>query len=196
MPGRITASSLLERLYNFIVGNIFLVIICDWYVCLRIFQKIVPCDNVNISVFNIALQDREQIVFNVNLMIYLFLPIALSIAAVGVSGGAYVIRNMVWTEGIFVANDFWRGIKLNFKQILLIALLYSVVFYLMRIAISFADIKIAIGTDNAWLLVISKIFSITFLIFYTIMTFHMITMCVTYELKLHALIKNSFLFIW
>ena len=49
----------------------------------------------------------ENIIFNVNLLVYLFLPIAVTIAAVGISGGAYVIRNMVWTEGIFVANDFW-----------------------------------------------------------------------------------------
>ena len=40
----------------------------------------------------------EQIVVNVNIMIYLFLPIALLIAAVGLSGAAYVIRNMVWTD--------------------------------------------------------------------------------------------------
>ena len=38
--------------------------------------------------------------------------------AIGISGGAYVMRNMVWTEGIFVANDFWRGVKLNYKNAL------------------------------------------------------------------------------
>ena len=35
------------------------------------------------------------------------------LAAVGLAGGMYVIRNMVWTEGIFVTNDFWRGVKLT-----------------------------------------------------------------------------------
>lgn len=45
------------------------------------------------------------------------MPLAAVIAAIGVAGGAYVIRNMVWTEGIFVANDFWRGIKQNFGVI-------------------------------------------------------------------------------
>ena len=72
----------------------------------------------------------ESIIFNVNMFIYLFLPITLMIAAVGVSGGAYIIRNMIWTEGIFVANDFWRGIKQNIKTMLVIALVYSLVFYL------------------------------------------------------------------
>ena len=65
----------------------------------------------------------ENIEFIVNASTLIFTPIALFIAAIGISGGAYVIRNMVWTEGIFVANDFWRGIKKNFKQMLFVFLL-------------------------------------------------------------------------
>ena len=137
---------------------------------------------------------EQQIVLNVNLIAYLLLPIAVMIAAVGVSGGAYVIRNMVWTEGIFVANDFWRGIRLNIKPMLFIGLTYSLVFYLTRLAVSVADYSIAVGAELKWLFVISKIFSIVFLIFYSVMTMHMITMAVTYELKFRALFKNSFLF--
>lgn len=137
---------------------------------------------------------QEQIILQVNLLSYLLLPVALLIASVGVAGGAYVIRNMVWTEGIFVANDFWRGVKQNFKQILLIALVYSIVFYITRVALSIADYNLASGADNAWLFVISKIFSLVFIIFYSVMTMHMITMSVTYELKFRALVKNSFLF--
>ena len=137
---------------------------------------------------------EEQIVVQVNLLVYLFLPIALIIAAVGVSGGAYVIRNMVWTEGIFVANDFWRGIRQNIKQILLVCVIYSFVFYISRMAISIADLNMAAGSGSRWLFVVSQILSITLLAFYSIMTMHMITMSVTYDLKLSALIKNSFLF--
>lgn len=136
----------------------------------------------------------ENIVFTVNSMIYLFMPIALVIAAVGVAGGAYVIRNMVWTEGIFVANDFWRGVKLNFRQIACAALIYSLIFYLITLSVSMADQAMAVGTGARWLLVTSKVLSYTLLAFFTIMIFHMITMCVTYELKFRDLFKNSFLF--
>ena len=137
---------------------------------------------------------KEQIVFQVNMFVYLLLPIALMIAAVGLSGGAYVIRNMVWTEGIFVANDFWRGIKQNIKQMLVISVVYSLVFYITRIAVSVADYNIALGAQNSWLFVISKIFSLIVLFVFSVMTLHMITMTVTYELKFRALLKNSFLF--
>lgn len=137
---------------------------------------------------------EEQIVVNVNLTVYLLLPAVLMIAAVGVAGGAYVIRNMVWTEGIFVANDFWRGIKQNIKQLLVVALLYSLAFYVTVLALSVADFSIASGTGSKWLFVLSQIVSIVFLAFYSIMTMHMITMSVTYELKIRDLLKNSFLF--
>ena len=49
----------------------------------------------------------ESIVFSANLFGYLLMPIAMLVGAVGISGGAYLIRNMVWSEGVFVANDFW-----------------------------------------------------------------------------------------
>ena len=137
---------------------------------------------------------EQRIVMNVNLIIYLLLPITLIIAAIGVSGGAYVIRNMVWTEGIFVANDFWRGVKQNIKQMMLIGLLYSVVFFVTRLAISVADYNIAVGYGAKWLFVVSKVCSIAVIIFYSVMTMHMVTMSVTYDLKFFALLKNSFLF--
>ncbi len=136
----------------------------------------------------------ENITLNVNLLIFALFPIAMMIASVGISGGAYVVRNMVWTEGIFVANDFWRGIKQNIKQIFLISLIYSVVFYASIISISLANQALAISTDFAWLLVISKILCYVLIGLSTIIALHMITMCVTYELKFKDLLKNSFMF--
>ena len=137
----------------------------------------------------------ENIVFTVNLMVYLFAPLAFMIAAVGISGGAYVIRNMVWTEGIFVANDFWRGIKQNIKQMLVIFLVYSIIFYVSVLSLSLSDQSLAAGTGGKdWMFIISKILTYLVLVTFSIMTMHMITMSVTYELKYTNLLKNSFLF--
>ena len=136
----------------------------------------------------------EEIIFNVNMTMYLMLPLAVMIASVGVAGGAYVIRNMVWTEGIFVANDFWKGVKQNFRQIITIGLLFSLVFYASVLAISICNWYIAAGTSVKWLLVIAKIVVYTMLFLFAMMTMHMVTMCVTYDLKLKDLITNSFLF--
>ena len=61
---------------------------------------------------------RESITFTVDAVSLIFMPLALLVAGFGVAGGAYVMRNVVWTEGVFVISDFWLGIKQNFKQII------------------------------------------------------------------------------
>ena len=136
----------------------------------------------------------ETIVFQVDLISYLGLPIVALIACFGVAGGAYVMRNMVWTEGIFVANDFFRGIKQNIKQILLIGLTFSMVFYITTVAISFSKQCIATGSEISWLYTIIIIFSYIILFMYAIMSLHMVTMAVTYDLSFVKMIRNSLLF--
>ncbi len=130
--------------------------------------------------------------FNLSLM--LLLPVALAILSVGISGLAYVIRNMVWTEGVFVANDFWRGIKQNIKQILPIMIVYSFVCYLCILVNAYNDRLLALGEGVSWLLVISKVFTIVVWAFVSVMVLHMIAMSVTYKLTMWQLIKNAFIF--
>ena len=109
----------------------------------------------------------EQIDVVVKQQFYLALPICLMVAAVGISGGAYVIRNMVWTEGIFIANDFWKG---------------------------YANLLIATGSGSKVWLSIGKGFSYAFLAFSFMCAAWMITMGVTYDLKFGQLIKNAVIF--
>lgn len=136
----------------------------------------------------------ESIIYSVNTFVYLFMPIACIIAGIGIAGGAYVVRNMVWTEGIFVSNDFWRGIKQNYKQILVIALVFSLVFYASIVSASLSQYAMTIKAGPTWIFKVSEVLSYIVLAFFSIMTLHMITMCVTYEFKFRHLLKNSFLF--
>ncbi len=136
----------------------------------------------------------ENIIFNVNIVSLLALPITFAIAGIGLSGGLYVIRNMVWTEGVFVSNDFWRGIKQNYKNVFKILFSYSLILYLMVLSISVSEMSIASNLDNNWMYVLTKIFAYMVIGFYTIMCLHMLTMSVTYELKFSQLLKNSFYF--
>ncbi|MCQ2387530.1 MAG: hypothetical protein MJ066_03685 [Clostridia bacterium] len=137
---------------------------------------------------------NESITFNLNSSFFALMPIVLIIAFIGISGGAYIIRNMVWQEGVFISNDFWHGVKVNIKKMIIIALLFSVVFYVTVLFINLANLNIANGVKNKWLYQVSKVMSYMILIFYSFMTLHMITMTTTYELKIKDLIKNSFLF--
>lgn len=136
----------------------------------------------------------EQIDVTVKQQLLLALPICLMVAAVGISGGAYVVRNMVWTEGIFVANDFWKGVKQNYFVVMGTLLVFSVIFYLTQVSVGYADLLIATQTGSRVWLIIGKGFSYVFLAFAFICAAWMITMGVTYDLKFTKLIKNALLF--
>ena len=77
-----------------------------------------------------------------DLYMFGFIALASLITAIGLSGGMYVVRNMVWTEGIFVANDYWRGVKLNYKNALQTALFFSIVLLLSTFMINMANISL------------------------------------------------------
>ena len=135
----------------------------------------------------------QQIVLSTNLLFGAFLLVASFIAAVGISGGIYVIRNMVWTEGIFVANDFWRGIKINFIVVLQSTVFYGVMLYLFTISINWSQYMLAVGTGNAVLNNISIALSYIAIGFVTLMFLWMLSMGGNYKLKFFQLLKNSFL---
>lgn len=136
----------------------------------------------------------ESIVFTSNVSSFLFLPIALIIAFIGLSGGLYVMRNLAWTEGVFIANDFWRGIKQNAKQFVIIAVVYSVFFYLTILSSSLAQTKIASGAEGAWLFYLVRIVSIVLIVFTSIIVLFMLSMSVTYEYNFFQLVRNAFYF--
>ena len=135
----------------------------------------------------------QQITLMTNLYFGAAMVVCALIAAVGISGGMYVIRNMVWTEGIFVANDFWRGIKINVGVVLLSTLFCGVLVGLMSIAIGYSNLIIATGAGNATLFTISKVFAYVVIVIVAIMYLWMLAMGGSYKLKFYQLIKNAFL---
>lgn len=138
----------------------------------------------------------EMIMLQNNFMLFVGLALCSVIAAVGLAGGMYVVRNMVWTEGIFVSNDFWRGIKLNYKNALQAALFFCVFLLLSGSLICFADFSLAVGSLSKWqkvFLTISKVMSYILIVLAAFMSFWMISLGVNYKLKFFTMVKNSFL---
>ncbi len=130
--------------------------------------------------------------------LYMYIGVLLTsiLAAVGLSGGMYVIRNMVWTEGIFVANDFWRGVKLNFKNALQTAFFFCTILLVTATLINFANFTLAAGsiskTQNV-MLHISIVVSYIFLALGAMMALWMIALGVNYNMSFFTLLRNSFL---
>ncbi len=138
----------------------------------------------------------ETLTLQQNLQFFLFLLIATIVAAVGLAGGMYVVRNMVWTEGIFVSNDFWRGIKLNYKNALQSTLFFCVVLALCGSMINLSDFTIAAGALSKGQVVwmrISQVVSYILIVLAAMMTLWTIALGVNYKFKFMAMLKNSFL---
>ena len=136
---------------------------------------------------------EQQMILSTNLLWGALMVVAALIAAIGISGGIYVIRNLVWTEGIFVANDIWRGIKINAIVVLQSTLFYGVMLYLFTISIDAASVVIATGSGNQTLMVISQVFCYIAIALLTIMFLWMLSMGANYKIKFFRLLKNAFL---
>ncbi|MBQ5927310.1 MAG: hypothetical protein IIX01_05245, partial [Clostridia bacterium] len=68
----------------------------------------------------------ESITMQSDMTTFGLIALASVLFSVGLSGGMYVVRNMVWTEGIFITNDFWKGVKLNYKNALQASLFFTI----------------------------------------------------------------------
>ena len=117
------------------------------------------------------------------------------IASVGLAGGMYVIRNMVWTEGVFVANDFWRGIRLNFKNALQTALFFSVALFLGGTMIASANFNYAMGESSKAFTIASEVFSYLFIAIAGAMSFWMLALGVNYKHTFFKLLKNALILV-
>ncbi len=129
-------------------------------------------------------------------ILYLGVLVTAFIAAVGLAGGMYVVRNMVWTEGIFVANDFWRGVKLNYKNAMQTAIFFCVVLLLGKTAINISSFTVATGELSKFqevMLVISQVTSYVLIAMALMMSVWMIALGVNYKMGFFVMLKNSFL---
>ena len=140
----------------------------------------------------------EWLTVQSDLITYFGVAIAALVAAVGLAGGMYVIRNMVWTEGIFVANDFWRGVKLNYKNALQTTMFFCVVLFITMTLNDLSEFSIAMGnvksSQETWLR-ISQAMSYVLLTVSAMMSFWMIALGVNYEMKFVSMFKNAFLMV-
>ncbi len=138
------------------------------------------------------LAGREQeIVLYTDMVIFaLMMPLSL-IASIGLSGGFYVMRNMVWTEGVFVTSDFWTGVKKNYKWIFLTTLFFVLIFGLTFISIDLANYQLSLNASSGIMFKISKIVCYIFLVFASCVYFLMLTMGVTYKLKFWQNLSNG-----
>lgn len=122
-----------------------------------------------------------------------FLIVGILVGAVGLSGGFYVMRNMVWAEGVMVGSDFFKGVKQNYFVVLFSLLFYGVIMGLSVISVNMAQLFIDTCTGIKWLLISAQVLTYIIMGIVSIMVLYMITLGVTYKLSFGKLIRNSFI---
>ncbi len=133
----------------------------------------------------------EMNVFQADLLFFaLFIPVS-AIAAIGISGGGYIIRNLIWTEGIFVANDFLRGVRRNYWNVLEAMLVLTVLLFLARTMGNLSDWLVALGASGSGWLVASKVVGYIFVAFSILICFWMISLGISYKQGPWALFRNA-----
>ena len=138
---------------------------------------------------------KEQIIIKADATFLILLFILSFYVSVGLAGGFYVIRNLVWTEGVFVASDFWVGVKKNYKTVIKSTLLFVLLFGLSFISIHSLDLQIALNPDKIGIFTFVKIISVIFLILIIAIYLFSLTLGVTYELKLFKIFRNAFILV-
>ena len=136
---------------------------------------------------------EAQLSFSLNVDMFKYIIIGVAVGAVAISGGFYVMRNMVWAEGVMVTADFFRGVKKNYFIVFFSLLLYTVVMMLSLLSINMAAMMLGNNQGVAWLLVAAQVVSYLVMAMATIMVMFMITLGINYKLSFLNLIRNAFI---
>lgn len=136
---------------------------------------------------------QAQLALNINIEFFKFAIIGVAFLAVAVSGGFYVMRNMVWSEGVMVASDFFKGVKQNYFVVFFSLLFYTVIMAASVLSLNMSSVLMVTGSGIKWLLIVAQVFTYLIIAVATMMVFYMVTLGITYKLSFGALIRNAFI---
>lgn len=138
--------------------------------------------------------ENEKFEYLFSLIFYsmlIMLP-CMIIGFLGLVGSFYVSKKMVWQEGISISNDFFQGIKENFKQAIFDGLIFAIVLFGLVIGGAylyiFAPVPAVVkGIGIGALIVLFILFGLVTVID--------LTQCVYYKNSVFITMKNSFSFV-
>lgn len=107
------------------------------------------------------------------------------IISVGLSGIARVLQRMVYGEGILLKDDFLHGIKINFKQYLILSLIYGVIRWIVVFNFYYIGTVMALGE-----IVQGTSMGVFYLLIVPILLF-MFAQSIIYDIKIWTNFKNS-----
>ncbi len=139
-----------------------------------------------------AIEGLQTHDFAPTVMTYVFYGIgALTLFTFGIVnvGTAYIIRNMVSGEPVFVWHDFWYAVKRNWKQ----ALPFGIIDALINVILIYNVYTLLTSTSQ---FMASMMFWANIIIFiaYFFMRYYIYVQMVTFKLSVFKMLKNSLIF--
>ncbi|MBQ4099887.1 MAG: hypothetical protein IJC87_07210 [Clostridia bacterium] len=190
--GKLFGLNLLSLLFMIPIILIFLM----RYMSKTVNGQVLPfANNFGISwpIYPMSAGLEAQHAFSLNIEMFKYIIIGVAVASVAISGGFYVMRNMVWAEGVMVTSDFFRGVKKNYFVVFFSLLIYTVIMMLSLLSVNMSAIMLGNNQGVAWLLVTAQVISYLIMAMATIMVMFMITLGINYKLSFFNLIRNSFI---
>lgn len=134
--------------------------------------------------------DAARISITMDLLTRLFISLFFTIFWGGgpaTAGFIYILRSFVWEDSVFMASDFFKHIKSNFKQSLIVWIIDIIAFT----AVCYAYFFYAAMPNIMYFL---KYVILVLVFFYTMLHLYLYHLLVTYKLTIGKLYKNSALF--
>lgn len=183
-----------DKLGSLVILNLFIVLFCAPIIALIILRSFALVNSGllypfggGIGVGYPAVPDlsgvAENLQLNTDLLFFAAFFACSFLAALGLSGGAYVIRNLVRTNGTIILKDFWKGLTKNYFPAMLASAL-PVLFLSFAVYVSnLLDSAVATGANLLFFPVVIKILVYLLFAFVVLVSFWIIALGVNYRTK-------------
>ena len=104
-------------------------------------------------------------------------------------GAAYIVRNMVRGEPVFIWSDYFYAIKRNLKQGFFLGLIDAVALFTLGF-----DIAYFWGRTGTFTLDFGFYVTIALIVIYFLMRFYIYLLLVTFDLSIYKILKNALIF--
>ena len=104
-------------------------------------------------------------------------------------GAAYIVRNMVRGEPVFIWSDYFYAIKRNLKQGLILGIIDAVVLFVLGF-----DIAYFWGRTGTFTLDFGFYATLALIVIYFLMRFYIYLLLVTFDLSIFKILKNALIF--
>ena len=104
-------------------------------------------------------------------------------------GAAYIVRNMVRGEPVFIWSDYFYAIKRNLKEGFFLGLIDAVILFVLGF-----DISYFWGRGGTFTLDVGFFLTIALIVIYFLMRFYLYLLLVTFDLSIFKILKNALIF--